>query len=97
MLEVEHEAFPVEVSVVQLAERWQAAPGYLGSALRSRAMRAARARGRGPAGRGGGALMIQRLQEPVAAMSARISELEELLDTLIDDVQVLPAVAGGTP
>ncbi len=42
-------------------------------------------------------LIIQRLQEQLAAMSARISELEELLDTLIDDVQVQPAAAKGAP
>jgi hypothetical protein len=42
-------------------------------------------------------LIIQRLQEQLAAMSQRINELEALLETLIDDVQVLPAATGGSP
>jgi serine/threonine protein kinase len=40
-------------------------------------------------------LIIQRLQQKLEDMSDRIRELEELLETLIDDVQVQPAAAGG--
>jgi serine/threonine protein kinase len=40
-------------------------------------------------------LIIQRLQQKLEDMSDRIRELEELLETLIDDVQVQPAAMGG--
>jgi hypothetical protein len=41
-------------------------------------------------------LIIQRLQQQLESMSERIRELEKLLDTLIDDVQVQPAAVGAT-
>ncbi len=41
-------------------------------------------------------LVVQRLQSQLSGMSARISELERLLETMIDDVQVEPAAIGGS-
>ncbi len=40
-------------------------------------------------------LVIQQLQSQLSGMSARISELERLLETMIDDVQLEPAAVGG--